>query len=573
MLQKAHHLLKPFSTSTTPTSLTWRNQIKQNQLASQISSILLQRHNWILLLQNLKLSSKLTPSLFLQILHKTHTNPQISLNFFNWAKANLGFQPDLQSHCKIIQLSLGSGLVQPVKPLLDSLIQSHPASVLAQCLIRVCRGTDSQSNALSFVIECYSQKGLFVEGLEVFGKMRGQGYTPSVRACHALLDALQRQNEIKLAWCFFGAVFRSGVSPNRPMWSAFAQILCKNEKFEGVVRLLDFGIHNSVIYNLVIDCYSKGGDFGAAFDTLNQMCDRNIEPGFTTYSSVLDGACKYEKAEVIESIMSIMVEKELLPKTPLSKYDLVVQKLSDLGKTYAAEMFFRRACDEKIELQDATYGCILRALSKEGRVKEAIQIYRLISERVLTVSDSSYNAFVKVLCKEDQSEEGCELLKDVLRRGSSPCASSALSEFIASQCRKGRWREAEDLLNVIIEKGLLPDSACCCSLVVHYCSNRRIDSAIALHNKMERWNITLDVATYNVLLDRLVAGRRIEEAVRVFDYMRRLNLVSSASFTTMIRGLCRVKELRKAMKIHDEMLSMGLKPDQATYKRLIFGFK
>ncbi|XP_059439143.1 pentatricopeptide repeat-containing protein At4g21170-like [Corylus avellana] len=572
MLQKAHHLLKPFSTSTTPTSLTWRNQIKQNQLASQISSILLQRHNWVLLLQNLKLSSKLTPSLFLQILHKTHTNPQISLNFFNWAKTNLGFQPDLQSHCKIIQLSLGSGLVQPVKPLLDSLIQSHPASVLAQCLIRVCRGTDSQSNALSFVIECYSQKGLFVEGLEVFGKMRGQGCTPSVRACHALLDVLQQQNEIKLAWCFFGAVFRSGESLNRHMWSVFAQILCKNEKFERVVRLLDFGIHNSVIYNLVIDYYSKGGDFGAAFDTLNQMCDRKIEPGFTTYSSVLDGACKYEKAEVIESIMSIMVEKELLPKTPLSKSDLVVQKLSDLGKTYAAEMFFRRACDEKIELQDATYGCILRALSKEGRVKEAIQIYRSISERVLTVSDSSYNAFVNVLCKEDQSEEGCELLRDALRRGSSQCAS-ALSEFIASQCRKGRWREAEDLLNVILEKGLVPDSSCCCSLVVHYCSNRRIDSAIALHNKMERWNITLDVATYNVLLDRLVAGRRIEEAVRVFDYMRRLNLVSSASFTSMIRGLCRVKELRKAMKIHDEMLSMGLKPDQATYKRLIFGFK
>jgi len=459
-----------------------------------------------------------------------------------------------------------------VKPLLDSLIQSHSASVLVHCLIRVCRGSDSQSNALSFVIGCYSQKGLFMEGIEVFRKMRSQGCTPSVRACNALLDALQRENEIKLAWCFFGAVVRSGVSLNRPMWSVFAQILCKNGKFERVIRLLDFGIYSSVIYNLVIDCYSKGGDFGAAFDTLNQMCGKKIEPGFSTYSSVLDGACKYEDAEVIESIMSIMVEKELLPKIPLSKYDLVVQKLNDMGKTYAAEMFLRRACDEKIGLQDATYGSMLRALSKEGRVKEAIQIYRLISERGLTVNNSSYNAFVNVLCKEDQSEEGCELLRDVIRRGSSPCASE-LSEFIVSQCRKGRWREAEGLLNVILEKGFLPDSSCCCSLVEHYCSSRRIDSAIELHNKMERWNVALDVSTYNVLLNRLSAGRRIEEAVGVFDYMRRLNLVSSESFTIMIRGLCRVKELRKAMKIHDEMLSMGLKPDQATYKRLISGFK
>ncbi|XP_041023500.1 pentatricopeptide repeat-containing protein At4g21170 [Juglans microcarpa x Juglans regia] len=571
MLPKARHLLKPFSTSTTA-SLTWRTQIKQDQLASQISSLLLQRRNWVPLLQNLNLSSKLTSSLFLQIIQKTQTSPEISLNFFNWAKTNLGFQPDLPSHCQIIQLSLASGLVQPVKPLLGSLIQCHPVPVLLQCLLRVCRGRDSQSNLLSLVLECYSQKGLFMEGLEVLEKMRGRGCTPSVRACSALLDSLLRENETKLAWCCYGAVIRCGVSPDRSMWSLVAQILYKNGKFERIVRLLDVGLYTSVICNLVVDFYGKSGDFGAAFDILNQMCDRKIDPGFSTYSSVLDGACKYENAVVIENIMCIMVEKKLLPKILSSEYDLVVQKLCDLGKTYAAEMFFWRARDENSGLQDATYGCMLRALSKEGRLEEAIPIYRLISERGLTVNDSSYNAFVNVLCKENQSEEACELLRDVVRRGSTPCASE-LSRFIASQCNRGRWREAEELLNLTLEKGLLPDSLCCCLLMGHYCSSRRIDSAMALHDKMERWNNGLDAATYNVLLKALFSGKRIEAAVRVFDYMRRMNLASSASFTIMISGLCRAKELRKAMKIHDEMLNMGLKPDRAAYKRLIRGFK
>ena len=570
LLHRSHPLLlKPFSTSTT--SLTWRSQIKQNQLASLISSILLQRHNWVPLLQDLHLS-RLTPSLFLQILHRTQSNPQISLSFFNWAKSNVGFQPDLNSHCQLIQLSLSSGLVQPVKTLLDSLIQSHPASVLLQCLIRVCRGRDSQSKVLCFVLEWYSQKGLFVEGLEVFREMKVHGFTPSVCACNALLDALLRKNEIKLAWCCYGAIIRCGVLLDRSMWSLVAQILCKNGKFETVFRLLDLGIYNSVIYNLVIDCYSKSGDFGAAFATLNQMCERKIDPGFSTYSSILDGACKYENAEVIEKIMSIMVEKELLPKTPSLEYDLIVQKLSDLGKTFAAEMFYKRACAEKIGLQDATYGCMLRVLSKEERVKEAISVYRLVSERGITVNDKSYQAFLNVLCMEDQLEEGCELLRDVIRKGCSTC-SLELSKFVASQCSKGRWKEAEELVDVIFDKGLLLDSSCCCLLVRRYCSSRRIDSAIALHIKMERLNVSLDIATYNVLLNRLFGARRIEEAVRVFDHMRGKNLVSSESFTIVIRGLCRGKELRKAMKFHDEMLNMGLKPAQATYKRLILGFK
>ncbi|KAK7826584.1 g-type lectin s-receptor-like serine/threonine-protein kinase [Quercus suber] len=88
---------------------------------------------------------------------------------------------------------------------------------------------------------------------------------------------------------------------------------------------------------------------------------------------------------------------------------------------------------------------------------------------------------------------------------------------------------------------------------------------------MERLNVSLDIATYNVLLNRLFGARRIEEAVRVFDHMRGKNLVSSESFTILIHGLYCIKELRKAMKFHDEMLNMGLKPTQATYKHLISG--
>ncbi|PQQ16006.1 pentatricopeptide repeat-containing protein [Prunus yedoensis var. nudiflora] len=298
-----------------------------------------------------------------------------------------------------------------------------------------------------------------------------------------------------------------------------------------------------MMYNLLVDGYSKSGNFDAAFSHLNEMCDRKVDPDFSTYSSILDGACKLGNVEVVERVTSVMVEKKLLPNRPLSEYDSIVEKLCDLGKIHAAEMFFKKACDEKIGLQDGTYGLVLKALTNEVRTKEAISVYRLISERGIVVDGSSYHAFADVLCKEERSAEG------------------------------GRWREAEYLLNAVLDKGLLPDLICCSPLVGRYCSRRQIDSAIALHNKMEKLNGSLDVTTYNVLLSGLFAARRIEEAIRVFDYMRRHNLMSSASFTIMIRGLCGVNELRKAMKIHDEMLKMRLKPDAATYKRLISGFQ
>ncbi|CAK9146814.1 unnamed protein product [Ilex paraguariensis] len=574
-LHRPHLFTKSLSTSTTKSTkptLRWRNHLKQTLLVSQISSILLQRHNWGPLLKTLNLSSKLTPSLFLQVLHKTQANPQISLSFFNWAKANLGFQPDLRTHCKLTQILYGSGLSKSAIPILDSLIQDHPPTQIVDSLSQSCKGTDFHSLVLSSLLKCYCHKNWYLQGLEIFRETKDYGHVLSIQSCNELLNVLQQEDEVKLAWCFYSSMLRNGLLGNRYTWSIIARILCKDGKFERIVRILDMGIDGSVMYDLLIERYSRSGKFEAAFNQLDEMCNKKLNPGFHVYSSILDGACKYKEDELIEKVMDSMMEKGYLPKLPFPGYDSIIQKLSDLGKIDAADMFFRLACDEKVELHDTSYGCMLRALSKEGRVKDAIGMYHLMLGRKIVSKNSCYTAFVNVLCKEDPSEEVSKLLRDMIEKGFTPCASE-LSKYIASQCDKRRWREAEDLLNAILDKGLLPDWICSRPLVEHYCSSRRIDSAIGLHKKVVKLEGTMDLTTYNILLNGLVKGRRLEEALGVFDYMRRKNLLSSESFSIVISGLCHEKELRKAMKLHDEMLKVGLKPDAKRYKRLISGFK
>lgn len=197
---------------------------------------------------------------------------------------------------------------------------------------------------------------------------------------------------------------------------------CKDGKFERIVRILDIGVDNSAIYNLVIDCYSKKGYFRAAFDLLNEMSIKMLGIGFSTYSSILDGACKYGDTELVETMMGTMIEKGFLPKVPLSDSDTIIQKLSDLGKTCAMDMFYKRAYDEGGELRCSSYGYLIRAFFKEGRVKEAIGIYREMLERDIQVNDNYYNALVKVLCKKDPSKEISGLLNDIIGRGFNSCA-------------------------------------------------------------------------------------------------------------------------------------------------------
>jgi pentatricopeptide repeat protein len=142
-------------------------------------------------------------------------------------------------------------------------------------------------------------------------------------------------------------------------------------------------------------------------------------------------------------------------------------------------------------------------------------------------------------------------------------------------CRKRRWKSAEKLLDSVMEMEVYFDSFACGLLMERYCRSGKLEKALVLHEKIKKMKGSLDVNAYNAVLDRLMMRQKemVEEAVVVFEYMKEINSVNSKSFTIMIQGLCRVKEMKKAMRSHDEMLRLGLKPDLVTYKRLILGFK
>lgn len=150
-----------------------------------------------------------------------------------------------------------------------------------------------------------------------------------------------------------------GVLVSQFTWSVIARVLSKDENFEKIGQVIDMGVYNSLMYNLIIEGYSKSGNFRASSDRLNEMVDRKLEPGFGTYSSILDGACQHGNVEMIDVMMDSMEKTGHIPKLPLLEYDSIIQKLSSMGKTYAAELFLKRASDEKVKLNDATYECML----------------------------------------------------------------------------------------------------------------------------------------------------------------------------------------------------------------------
>ncbi|KAL6562224.1 hypothetical protein OROGR_003231 [Orobanche gracilis] len=562
-----------------PPKSNWRIQIKQTQLVSQASSVLLQMHSkcWGPHLKPLKFSSIFSPSIFHQILNRTQTHPRICFSFFRWAQKTLDFKPDPVAQCRMIRILFGSGLSELGRPILNSVVQNHPPAKIVPFLISSKESADLHtiSQVLNSVIDCYCRKQMYSQSLEVYRMGRQYGFELRVDTCNALLSLLSEKNELRLAWCCYGSCIRYGFFLGDEFtWSVIARVLYKDGKFEKIPRILDMGIYNFEMFDLLIDGYSERGDFESAFDYLNELGSRGIEPSFSTYSSILDGACKHGNTEVIGDVMSFVVEKGRdVSASPGSDYNSIIQKLYDVNKTYAMDLFFKMARDGSFQIQHSTYECMLRALlPKKNRVRDAIELYNAMQEKNIRMSESCRKELVIGICKENiPSQKFSNLLAEVVR-GGFDSASDELSTYVGKQCAQGRWREAEELFDSIMDEGCLLDPISCGSFVKYYCFSGKIDKAILLHDKLEGLNGALDVAAYNAFVAALFKEKRIEETMKVFDCMRRFKRLNSESFSLMISGLCHEKEMRKAMKLHDEMLELGLKPDQRTYKRLISGF-
>ncbi|KAG7616773.1 Pentatricopeptide repeat-containing protein [Arabidopsis thaliana] len=574
---------KRFSTSATPSTSSasdWKTQQTLFRVATEISSILLQRRNWIIHLQYVKSKlprSTLTSPVFLQILRETRKCPKTTLDFFDFAKTHLRFEPDLKSHCRVIEVAAESGLLERAEMLLRPLVETNSVSLVVGEMHRWFEGEVSLSVSLSLVLEYYALKGSHHNGLEVFGFMRRLRLSPSQSAYNSLLGSLVKENQFRVALCLYSAMVRNGIVSDELTWDLIAQILCEQGRSKSVFKLMETGVESCKIYTNLVECYSRNGEFDAVFSLIHEMDDKKLELSFCSYGCVLDDACRLGDAEFIDKVLCLMVEKKFVTLGDSAVNDKIIERLCDMGKTFASEMLFRKACNgETVRLWDSTYGCMLKALSRKKRTKEAVDVYRMICRKGITVLDEScYIEFANALCRDDNSsEEEEELLVDVIKRGFVPCTHK-LSEVLASMCRKRRWKSAEKLLDSVMEMEVYFDSFACGLLMERYCRSGKLEKALVLHERIKKMKGSLDVNAYNAVLDRLMMRQKemVEEAVGVFEYMKEINSVNSKSFTIMIQGLCRVKEMKKAMRSHDEMLRLGLKPDLVTYKRLILGFK
>ncbi|KAJ1271209.1 hypothetical protein BS78_06G111100 [Paspalum vaginatum] len=176
----------------------------------------------------------------------------------------------------------------------------------------------------------------------------------------------------------------------------------------------------------------------------------------------------------------------------------------------------------------------------------------------------------------------------------APCAASALGIFsvlhspplsvppseqsyrhvIALLCQSGRHRDALKLFDQMTDQaGYLPDAGFF-SFVAGSCINAGLLDATAIFlAKGVQFGCHIEPYVCNKLMNSLIAHGRAQDAVVLFERWIQEGLYSPDvwSFNVVIKGLCRVGNVRKALELVERMGVFGCSPDTITHNILVEG--
>lgn len=137
----------------------------------------------------------------------------------------------------------------------------------------------------------------------------------------------------------------------------------------------------------------------------------------------------------------------------------------------------------------------------------------------------------------------------------------------------GKTRQFETMLSMLDEmgaKGLLTVDTFVIAIQAFAGAKER-KKAVGIFELMKKHKFIIGVETINTLLDSLGRDKLGKEAQTLFEKLKSRFTPNLRTYTVLLNGWCRVKNLMEAGKIWNEMIDQGFKPDVVAHNTMLEG--
>ncbi|CAN6870459.1 unnamed protein product [Brassica oleracea] len=256
-----------------------------------------------------------------------------------------------------------------------------------------------------------------------------------------------------------------------------------------------------------------------------------------------------------------MVEKGII--RDVVSYSILIDWFSRKGRFEKAFGLLGKMMKEGIEPSLITFTALLRGLCKRGKLEEAFRLFDSVLSMGMDVDEFVYVTLIDGVCRKGDLNRAFALLGDMEERGVKPSVLT-YNTLINGLCRAGRVSEADE-----ISKGVLGDVVTYSTLLDSYIKEENVDAVLEVRRRFVEASIPMDLVMCNILLKAFLLIGAYGEAHVLYRAMPEMELTpDAATYSTMIEGCCKTGQIEEALELFDELRKSSVS-SAVCYNRII----
>lgn len=318
-----------------------------------------------------------------------------------------------------------------------------------------------------------------LKGYELFKEMKEKKYLIDRVIYGSLIEAFVAEGKIGLACDLLKDLMDSGYRADLAIYNSLIKGLCCANHIEKAYTLFQVTVQEDlqpdfVTVNPMLVSYAESKNM----DDFCKLLGEVQKLGF----NVIGNLCRFfsnmvEKEDRVMTALEVFDYLKRKEYSSVSIYNIIMEALFHIGEVDRALILFHELKNSHFEPDLSSYNNGIRCFTEVGDIQEACSCYNMIKEMSLVPSNEAYYSLAKGLCKTGDIDEAMMLIRDCLANVTSGPMEFKYSLAILHVCKKNDAEKVIEVLEEMMQQGMLLDEVIYSAIVGGMCIHGTIDEA------------------------------------------------------------------------------------------------
>lgn len=442
----------------------------------------------------------------------------------------------------------------------------------------------------------------------IFHSITVNGLKPNLISYNCYVESHSKLGNMNRIYEIFELLKQAELEPDSYTFSNMIKGLKTVPSFDAFMHhqkiyklLMSVNCKDQISINSFIDQCVITNDDEMAMTVFNSVLQNKIgtQPDNVTYNIMMKLAIKNKNISMAKSLLHDLLTKNFKPK--LSTFNSLLNMTVKMNLT--ADLLYFFECLKKTDIlpDSFTYSILLNGAKTLRFDLKLIQqilddIKVTLIEQTQKIDEVVFNSILEILFTYDLIDQ-FDFFHIEMKRQKIPESSYTFSVLLKKLSKSEDFEKISQVFDEILEKKILISDFNYGFILDYYAKSKQMDHAYVIFEKLRKSNIELSsiifttmikgfinagdhktalivfndikhlvqqpgmIITYNCVLDLLIIDSKIEEGMALFNEIDQKFKVDLISYSTFVKGLCKVNQRTKALELINRMIDSKIEYD------------